>query len=209
MLSVFLHFLFQCAFQLRGGFEKVINGAELRDEFCCGLFSDTRTARNVVRCVSHETEQVNDLFCPFNPIFFTNLLRSERLQSSAPVFWAAHENPRFHQLRIVFVGSHEVNFKSLFGCLQGECADDIVRLKARHFENGDAVGANDFFDDGHRSLDVFRRGFALCFVGGINFVPERAARRIKGNADIVRVLLLQQVFQRVHETKDGRRVLTF
>ena len=89
-----------------------------------------------------------------------------------------------------------------------ESAYDVVSFIALNFEHRNAVGPENILDDGHSETDGFGRLLALRLVEGECFVPERRSVRVEGHTDVGRLSLGDDLLQRVHETKDGRRVLT-
>ena len=102
-----------------------------------------------------------------------------------------------------------MNFQSGRLAFPGQGADDVVRLEARHLQDGDAVGADEVLDNGYSPADVLGRGLALRLVFGIHLVAERAARRVEGDAEIVGPVRADDLLQRVHEAEDRRGVLSF
>lgn len=86
-------------------------------------------------------------------------------------------------------------------------ADDVVRLEARHLQDGDAVGLDQLLDDRDGAADVLGRCLALRFVGRVGLVAERLARRVERDAYVVGLPLAEHFLQGVDEAVDGRDVL--
>ena len=67
----------------------------------------------------------------------------------------------------------------------GQCADDVIGLKALDFDDRDAVGLEDALDVGHGNEDALRGLFAVGLVGLIVLVSESvAAGRVKADGQV-------------------------
>ena len=120
----------------------------------------------------------------------------------------AHGDAGPYELGIVLVGGNHLHVYTLFGSHECQSADDIVGLKPRHFDNGDAIGLDDILDVRYRPFDVFRGCFALCLVFRIGFVAKGSAGRVERHRRIVRTEGSKDVFESIDETKYCRGVFT-
>lgn len=153
----------------------------------------------------HETQNVDDLFGPFDAILARYLTHTAHLEVATEERFVYKDVGR-DQLAVVFVGGHHVGVEAgLFGLL-GQRAYYVVGLVARHLDDGYAVGAYDFLDDGHRLAYDFGRLFALGLVLLVGLVPEGGAGRVEAHGDVRGVLLAQYLFEGVDKAEDGRGV---
>lgn len=171
------------------------------------VFAHSRTARHVVGRVAHESEQVDNLFCMFDAVFFAHLGCAQFLHARCAMSRPAHEHARTHQLRIVLVGCHHVHLDSLFGRFQCQRTDDVVGLEARHFKYGNAVCSDDVLNHGHCPPYVLGRGLALSLVFGVSLVAESAPLRVEGNADEIGLFGANHVVERIDKSVGRRSVL--
>ena len=207
MLHIFVHLLFESALELVGVVEKIFDGAKLRNEFLRRFLPHPGTTRNVVGRVAHESEQVNHLQGRREGIFLAHLFHAEHLHRRTAMPRAAHLHMLANKLGVILGGRDHPPFQSGFCRAAGHRSDDVVGLKARHLEDGDVVGTNDVFDDGHGAADVLRRLFALRLVFWIGIVAERRTRGVEGHGDVRGGLLLQHFLKRVDKAIDRRCVL--
>ena len=119
-----------------------------------------------------------------------------------------HGDARANELGIVLVRCNHFHFHTLFGGHDCQGADDVVGLKPRHFDNGNAVGLDDILDIWYRPLDVFRGRFALCLVFGIGLMSEGSAGRVERHGGIVRGEGAKDVVEGVDEAEYSRGILT-
>ena len=209
LFGVLLHFLAHCPFQFLRAVEQFIDAAKFGDEFHRRFLPHAGTTGNVVRRVAHQSEQVDDLSRRCHAIFFVHLLFTHHLGRFAARAGAYHLDVWGHELCIVLVGSHHPHLQSLLRPFPGQGADHVVRLVARHFQDGDAESPDDVLDDGHRQPDVLRRGFALRLVLRICLMAESTAGGVEGNAHEVGMMTSEHVVQRIDKAENGRCVLSF
>ena len=200
------HFCLQGTFQLVGVGQQVLDASELGDELLCGFLSHTRTSRNVVRGVAHQAEHINHLQGGFNVELGFDLLNAHHLEFLVSIFRTIHKDILTHQLTVVFVWSHHVCGDASFACFSSQSSDDIVGFVAWHFQNRDAISANDILYNRYGKTDDFGCFFALGLVLFVGFVTEGWARRVKGYTDVCRILLFKHIFQCIDESQDGRSI---
>ena len=208
-LGVFFHFFAHGPLQLVGSVQHLLDRAELADELHCCLLAHAGASRHIVSRVAHQGQQVHHLGGGCQPVLVADLLRSEHFGRFAAVTRPVHPHPRRHQLCVVLVGRHHVNLQSRLAALGCQRANHVVGLEARCFEDGDAEGAYEVLDHRDCPADVLGCGFALRFVFGVSLMAEGAARRVEGNAQVVRVVCAQHLLQRIDKAEYSRGVLAF
>ena len=134
MLGVVLHLFPERAFDFVGACEHLLDAAKLLDEFDGGFFAHAGTAGHVVGGIAHECEHVDDLRGGGESVFAANALFIEFFGLGGAVAWTVHDDVGSHELGVVLVGRDHVHLESALGRLQGQCADDVVGLEARHLE---------------------------------------------------------------------------
>ena len=139
-------------------------------------------------------------------VFFAYFGCTQNFHSFDAVSRSAHQDSRSHQLGIVLVGGEHSDLEAGFCGSYGHGSDDIVGFEARHFEDGDVVGADDVLDDGNRASYVFGCAFALCFIFRVFFVSESGAGRIESNAYVIGFFVAKHILERIDKSEDGRGV---
>ena len=69
-----------------------------------------------------------------------------------------------HQLAIVFVRCHHIDFESFFLRLLGDGAYHVVGFETGNFQDWDIVGFDNILDNRYGLPDHFRRFFPLCLI---------------------------------------------
>ena len=113
------------------------------------------------------------------------------------------------KLPVILVGRHHQHLEPFLFGLLGNCTDDIVRLVMRHLQHRNTVCRDDFANVRDGNADIFRRFFPLRFVGFISLVTKRRTGRIETESDMRRGLAPKDIFERIDETEDCRRVHPF
>ena len=183
--------------------EQVLDASELRHQLLSGFLSHTGTAGDIVRRVAHQPQYVYHLCGRFDGelgfyLFDAHHFKPSRM--SGPI----HKDVFAHQLPIVFVGSHHIGGDSASSRFGGERAYHIVRLVSRHFEDRNAIGTDNLFDERYRQTDIFGRFLTLSFVLLESLMAKRWAGRVERHSYMSGVFLLQHFFKRVYEAEDSR-----
>ena len=183
--------------------QKVLDGAELLDEFLGGLLPHPRATGNVVGGVAHQSQHVDDLEAIGEPVFCLHLFGAEEFGVLLAHAGAVHPHLRRHQLGVVLVGGHHEGVDALAVGLPGQCADDVVGLVSTDLQDGDVVGFQNLFNVGNGRANGLGRLFALGFVLGVRFVAEGGPRGVERHAQVGWPFLFEHLLQCVHETHDG------
>ncbi len=182
---------------------KIVNGTELGHQGNGCLFSHLGHPGNIVGGISHQRLQ------------FNKLLRRHLVQG-------------FHILRVIVLnlrpphpGLGNPDFDTLRGNLQqipvpgyqghlhppslrlfGQSPQNIVRLQARLFHNGDFHGLKHFLHHRYLLPQFLRHGLAGALVRLIHLMAEGGRMHVKGHRQIIRMFLLQDLEHYIQKAKD-------
>ena len=193
LLEVFL----LLALELSRGVEQHLHAAILGQKFGRRLGADAGHPGNVVGCVPHEPEQIDDLFRPFDAEALADFCRPPDLRRVAGAARAVHAHLLRDKLAVVLVRCHHVDVEPFLFGQPSEVADHVVRLEAGLRDGGNPHGLGQGVDVGHACLDVLRGLIAVCLVLGKGLVAEGGARRIEHDGQVGGLLVADDV-------EDGR-----
>ena len=134
ILHLALHFRAQCPFDLVGMGEHVIDRAELLQQRHGRLLSYSLATWDIIACVTHQSQQVDDLRLILQSVFLAHLFGSHHLKTTR-VARTVHEHMIRDELAVVLIRRSHIDLKSCFLTLLGQRADDVIRLKAGHFKS--------------------------------------------------------------------------
>ena len=179
-----------------------LDGSELRDELLRGLGSDAGNSGNIVRVVSHEAEQVDDLVRPYAP-FLLNFPGPDDFRIAAAPALAEREHLHVirEKLHHVLVAGDEKSLDSgAFGPgRQG--GHQVVRLEAFHLDQGNLKRLHDA-PYGRKLVDqVIRHLFARGLVFLVRLVAERRSGRVEQAGDVIRFFIAEDLQQSVGEAE--------
>ena len=100
-MFVFFHLLLDGTFQFVGVSQQILDAAELGYQFLCCFLSHTWAPRNVVGCISHESEHVDDLQRRLDVELGLDFFHPHYFEIFVAVFGAIHEHVFTHQLSVV------------------------------------------------------------------------------------------------------------
>ena len=109
LLGIIFHLRLQCAFQLIGVAQQILNGTELLNEFFRRFRTHTGAARNVVGGVAHQSEQVNHLDRVGQAVLLLHLFHAHDFILARIVDFRAV----VHQLPEILVASHHIGFETV------------------------------------------------------------------------------------------------
>ena len=180
----------------------MLDAAILLHEFLSGLGAHAGAAWNVVGRVAHEAQDVDDLQGIGDAVFCLDFINAQHLVLAGVVDFGVF----VHQLSEVLVAGHHVGHETRRRGFLREGAYHIVGLKARHLEDGDAVGLENALDVGHRHLDALGCLVAVGLVLLIGLMPEGLAFGVEAHGDVRGILALEQVLQSVDKAENGAGV---
>ena len=189
-------------------FEHVFDRTELAQESDRRFFSDSFASGDIIAGIAHQSKQVDDLSLMFDIVFLAHLLGTHEFKSAC-VPRAIHEDAIRDKLSVVLVRSSHIDFKTGLFALFGECTDNIIGFKARHFKHRDIHGHEEVFDNRNGFADVLRRFRPLGFILLVRLMTEGTPGRVKRHTDMSRVDLLDEVFQRYGKAENSGSVLSF
>ena len=130
----------------------------------CAVFSPTPGHGNVIGGIAHQPQHINDLSRRLDVELGFHFGYAHYLEFLIPVFRPVHKDIVRDQLAIVFIGCHHIGSDALSSGFGGKGAYNVIGFVSTHFEDRDAVGSDDVFNDRHREADDFGSLFALGFV---------------------------------------------
>ena len=203
LFAVGLYLGLDGTFQLVGMFKQALDASELGNQLLCGLFAHTRTSGNVIGGIAHQPQHINDLSRRLNVELGFHFGYAHHLEFLIPVFGPVHKDVVRDQLAIIFIGRHHIGGNAPPSGFGGKGTYNVIGFVSTHFEDRDAVGTDDVFNDRHREADDFGSLFALGFVLLVSLVAERGTRRVEGDSDMCGLLFLQHIFQCIDESHNG------
>lgn len=96
------------------------------------------------------------------------------------MFGAVHEYILRYQLAVVFVGRHHVSDNTLSAGFGGKRAYYVVGFITGHFQDRNAVGADNILYNRYGKTNCFRSFFALCFILFKSLVAEGGTCGVEG-----------------------------
>ena len=174
-----------------------------------GLFSDARYAGDVVGAVAHQRLQI-DHVDGRKAVGLPERLRRHILRGGL-----AHAGG--HQLHLGVVGD-ELEAVLIAGdhdavpaaglAFAADGADEVVGLVAGQFVLGDAHRRQHLLERQHLHGQLLRHSLALRLIGRIRLVAERRLPPVEGDAQRLRLLLVQQALERGDKAVDGVGIQT-
>ena len=166
-----------------------------------GFGSDALYSRDIVRTVTHQSQIVDELLR-------AHLIPGEnsfRIQHDV-LHRIIDRYSSLDQLAIVFISRHIHDVKVLFEAL-AHGAQSVISLIAiftnlRHFGQGKEIQ-----DGRDLALHIIRHRGAIGLVIIIFQVPEGGSFAIKGDGQILSLMLIQEREEGIDHTEDGRGVL--
>src|SRR5436190_23814909 len=116
--------------------EQILDRAELADQFAGSLLANPWNAGNIVRAVAHQGENIHHLVRTLNSPALENLLHPHDLDPFVHARWFVNENFVVHELAEIFVWRDHVGNEILLLSNTSERSDNIVRLPAVEFKDG-------------------------------------------------------------------------
>ena len=197
-----LDVLFQLPLQLVRSCQQLLHGSELLNELGRGLVPDAGHARDVVRRVTLERDELQVLRRrQAEPVLDRGLVEQDDVGDPAAVEQDPHA--RSDQLEEVSVGCDDRRVDPLLGRPQREGADGVVGLVIGHQEHGDPKGSHDLLDQPQLRLEVLGRLPPPGLVLRIHREPGHRLPDVECHRDQVRALLRQQLDQHRGEAVDG------
>ena len=184
--------------------EEVFRRAPRLPQFARALLADAGHARNVVRRVAPQREDVAHEHGIGNAVLGLDGRTVHHLDTVALLLVDAAAV--VHQLPVILVGRDHVDLIPGRGALLGKGADHIVGLVPGDFEHRNAHGVEHPLHVGHRQQDVLGRLRAVGLVFGVDRAAERAAFGVERHAQQVGMLALLDVAQELREAEHHRGV---
>ena len=175
-------------FQFRRVLQKVFHRMKLFDERLGCFLPNARNARNVIRGITHQAKDIDDLSRLLDLPAGADFRHPQDFDRCAGIARLVDQCLRPHELTKILVGSHhEGGGPQLTLGPPGQGANDIIGLVAVLTEHGDVKGLAQSLNDGNSHDQILRHFLTLSFVRWVLNVPRRRRRSIKHNSQMSRL----------------------
>ena len=177
---------------LCGVFFYIFDAAVFHDQFCRRLLPHARKPRNVVRAVSHERLEFDDLrgrYLIFFFYIFCMKIFNGRLAAHRPR--QSDHDTVGGKLQKVPVSRKDSDFHAFLFASFGYRAKKIVRFVPLLFDHRDAHGRQHFLQERYLLYQFIRHLVPCAFILRIFFMPEGRYMQVKSDRQIVGLFLLQ------------------
>ena len=106
-------------------------------EFLCPDFSHSLHSGDIVRCVTADCQDFDDLFRVADAVFFANFRFAEDFPVTSGLARLVLDYMVGHELSVILVRSHHVHCEPFVSGLACDSADHIVRFIPHDHEHGD------------------------------------------------------------------------
>ncbi|MPM49740.1 hypothetical protein SDC9_96471 [bioreactor metagenome] len=182
--------------------------AELLQELDRTLFSDALDPRNVVGGVSKQRKVVNNLFGKDSVLLCHLSFSEQAVELLVLLGRTQRERMVIHQLQEVLVTGEHDGIDLMAGCLIAEGGDDIIGLKALHFDGGDAKRLQKPPDHRNLLMQLFGSSITVGLVRFVHGMAERGAHAIHRNHQIGGMVFADQLENGGEESIHGTDVLS-
>ena len=190
-------------------FIDAFQAAELLDEGQGGLFADALDAGDVVRGVPLQALDVDQLSGGQAVLFPDGgLVHHPRLAVPARSGGQQDGGGGADQLQVVPVAGGEVAGLAALVAGGGQGAEDIVGFPPLGSDQLVAEEGQKLPQQRHLGSEFIRHAVPVGFVAIVHFMAERRGRQVKGNGDLIRLIVLGQGQKDVHKAIDGVGVLS-
>ncbi len=180
--------------------QQILHRTPLLHELAGPLLADARHARNVVRRIAPDRQDVAHQHGVRNAVLFADRRRVDHLDAVALLL--VELAVLAHQLPVVLVGGHHEDLVARFGPLAGQRADHVVGLVTLHLQHRNAHRIQNLLDVGNRKDDVLGGVGPVGLVFGEDLPAETASLRIERYSQQVGFLALEDVAQELDEAED-------
>ncbi len=184
--------------------EAVLEGPVFPEELHCRFGADPGNTGNVVAGVPDETLEVREL-PRLDAELLPHLLLGEALELADAFARVQRLAVRGDELEEVLVPGDAKVLEAFLGSGARDCADEVVRLVALDLKDGHAQSAQHLLNQGKLGPQLFRGALPVALVGLVLLVPEGSLPLVKGNDEVVRILLADHLLEHVREPVDRVR----
>ena len=186
--------------------QDILHRTPFADQFAGTLLADPRDARNVVRSIPPQGQNIPHQLRIVDAVLLTDLLAPHDLDTPVGSPLLVDAAAVANQLSVILVGRHHIDVVTRLGALLRKGADHVVGLITLDFEDRDAHRLQHPFHVGNRQQNIFGRLRAIGLVLRKNLPPETPARGIEGNPQQIGAFALLDVAQELHEAEHHRGV---
>src|ERR1043166_4942443 len=173
------------------------------------FFSDARHSRNVVGGVAHQRQHFHDLLGPLDAPAGFYLRQPHDFHAVTPARRLIQKRVLVHQLAKILVGRDHIGFEPFLLRPPDERPDDIIRLETVAGQHRNVEGLDHPPHVWQGLAQLFRHRLARSLVLGIFSVPLSGRFSIKRHRNVRRLLVFQDIEQRLRKPIQRRRVHSF
>ena len=189
------------ALDLRDVVEDILHRPPLLHEFAGALLADPRHARDIVRSIAPQCEDVAHEAGGVDAVFPADRLPVDDLDAALGALLLVNLAIVTYQLAVVLVGRDHEDLVTRLDAFLRQRADHVVCLVTLDFEDRDAHGFQHPFDIGDGEEDVLGRLGAVGLVLGKYLPAEAASLGVERHAQQVGPLTLLDVAQELYEAE--------
>ncbi len=179
-----------------GMFQNIFERTVLLKQLYRRLFPDSPHSRNVIRRISHQSQDVYELVRLEAELLLETDI-GDRIEFLSTISRTIKADIPAQKLLKILVGRdyHDVGFFALrFPC---QSTYDVVRFHTLHLNHRDIHGPDDLLYAWQVGEKIFRRRISMCLVFGIHLVSERTAFAVsvKYNGHVLDSVVFYQFHQ--------------
>ncbi len=174
------------------------DGTVLFDQLQCRLGAHSGHPGDVVRCVTHEAEQIGhpvgayaEAFLDAGGIVGLVLHRVD------------HDDTARDELHEILVARDDDDVHAFALESAGQGPDHVVSLDAPDLEDGDAVGPDQVLDHAELGLQLIGHRLAVGLVVFEGLIAERGPLGVEDDGDVLGLAIAKELGEHVVEAEDG------
>ena len=172
----------------------ILNASILNNQIGSGLFPNSWHTRNIIRRISHQRFQLNDLQrCHLIAVDHILRMIVFRLRDSALRLGKADSDMLCRKLQKIPVAGEHRYLHALFFTALRHSSQKIVRLQACLFHGLNPHGMQHILQDRHLLMQLFRHRLSRPFISVVQLMAEGRRLYIEGHRQIVRLFLIQHL----------------
>ena len=183
--------------------ENILDAPVCDQQFRGGLWPDARHARDIIRTVAHQPLHIDEA-SRHKSVLLLKHRSIIRLHLTDALFRQHDREMRTNELQRIAVARHDGSLCPLICRLRTERADNVVRLVMIALQERNPEGLCQLFQQRDLRGQLLRRLIPRSLVVRIDFCAECCTALVKGNDNLLRRKLFQQLHQ--HHGKAVHRI---
>ena len=190
-------------------FKHILHRAKLLQQFHSCLLSHTRTTRNIIRCITHQCQQVNHLCRSLQSPLIQHLCHSKCIKSRPYKSRFINFNILCYQLPIILIWCHHQHLKIPLRCQSCQRTNYIICLISCNLNHRNPTSLHYLLNNRHSLTNILWCSLSISLILLKCLMPKSRTRRIKHYCQMRRLLSCQHIIQRIHKTKYSRSIHPF